>query len=90
VDLTVDAMLRRAGGVAAPEVLVSGSWFTIRGVFPVGAIAEATLGGRSLRLGRLTPRELTFFVESAQPVGLQTLQVHVGGLAVVTRDVLVQ
>lgn len=89
VELTEDALLGRAGIVNVPTTVQRGAWFTVRGVFPVGGIVDATLGGRSLRLGRLTPREITLFVDPGQAVGTQSLQIAIGGEQVVVQDVQV-
>lgn len=89
VELTQDAVLGRAAILSTPGQVQRGQWFTLRGVFPIGGIVDATLGGRSLRPGTLTPREATFFVDASQAVGLQSLQVAFGGELVLVQDVSV-
>ncbi len=89
VELTQDAVLGRAAIVGLPAQVQRGQWFTIRGVFPNDSIVDVTLGGRSLRAGCLTPREATFFVETSQAVGTQSVQIAVGGQLVLVQDVLV-
>ncbi len=90
LELTQHALLGRATAVVVPLAVVRGEWFTLRGVFPAGSAVDGTLGSRTLTPGRVTPREVTLRVDAAQPPGLQTLQVSIGGQLLAARDVLVQ
>ncbi|MBX3463531.1 MAG: hypothetical protein KF830_10195 [Planctomycetes bacterium] len=89
VDLVRQAVLGRPGLVAAPDAVVAGGWFTLRGVFGRGLL-EATLGGRVLTRGQVTPREITLRSEPTQAKGLQQLVVLLGGRPVFVGPVLVQ
>ena len=90
LDLAQAALLGRARLRQVPALATRGSWLTVRGTFPAGAIVDAVLGGRSLLAGRATPREATFFVDASQPLGTQLLQVAVAGRVVAAQDVAVQ
>lgn len=90
VDLTCDALLGRATVFGVPGVAPRGAWLTLQGVFHAAATVEAVLGGRSLTVGCLTPRELTVFVDPTQPTGTFDLIVNVDGHTVVAQAVLVQ
>ena len=90
VALMREVVLGRPVLVAAPTAVSPGQWFTLRGAFAVGELLEATLGGRSLLPGRVTPREITLRVPAESSLGTQTLQVLLGGRTVVSVPLLVQ
>lgn len=89
VGMTRNAVLGRPSLIAGPAVVAAGQWFTVRGVFGAGVL-EATLGGRVLVPGRVTPREITLRVDAAQPKGTHDLVVLLGGRQVFLGPVLVQ
>jgi hypothetical protein len=89
VAITLDAMLGRPTLVSQPSVLARGAWFTLPGVFPSGRAVTATLAGRSLTIGRVTPREVTLRCD-AVATGLQELLVAVDGTQLVSGLVTVQ
>ena len=90
VAITHNAVLGIPSLVHAPAVAPRAAWLTIHGVFPVSGSIDASLGGRSLLLGCLSPRELTLFVDATQSTGTQDLIVYVDGKVVVAGQVLVQ
>lgn len=83
-------LLGRGTVVVAPSVLSRGDWFAVTGVFPPTAVVEATLGGRSLPLGRILPRELSLRVEANQTPGTQELRLWLDGRALLVQTVQVQ
>lgn len=89
LDLTTDALLARGKVQHAPAQVQRGQFVTLRGVFPASATVDAVLGGQSLRVGQVSPRELVLFVDAAQTVGTQLLQVSVGGRQVLAQDLMV-
>ena len=89
VALSRDAVLGRPSLVTIPA-LVRSSWITLRGVFPRDRSLQASLGGRSLAQGALTPREITLRIEGSQPAGTQDLVVSLDGRVIIARPVLVQ
>lgn len=89
-DAARDALLGRPRLLANPTLLQRGQWATFRGVFPPEAVVEATLGGRAVALGTLTPRELLLRVDSAQPAGLQELRISIDGRSLFVGTVQVQ
>jgi len=90
VDHTRAGVLSRPSLVFAPSTVARGAWMTITGLFPVAGSVTATLGGRALHVGCLTPRELTLHVDSTQSAGIHDLTVYVDGMLVVAAPVLVQ
>lgn len=84
------AVLGRGQLLAVPAIWSHGGWATLRGVFPHGAVVDASLGGRALTVGCLTPREVTLRVAADQPIGVQELVVTIGGRLLVTQLVQVQ
>lgn len=90
VDFARGLLLGRSTFVAGPLTVARGPWFTVQGLFPVDGTVEATLGGRSLVVGRLTPRELTLRVDPNQATGLQELRLVIDGELVTARTVQVQ
>jgi hypothetical protein len=90
VDFTRAALLGRSTFVACPLAVQRSDWFVVQGLFPVDGTVEATLGGRSLAIGRLTPRELTLRADGTQATGLQELRLVIDGELVVARTVQVQ
>jgi hypothetical protein len=55
-----------------------------------GSSVQASLGGRSLTVGRVTAREITLRVESDQALGTQDLLVTIGGRPFASAFVQVQ
>lgn len=90
VDLSRAALLGRPTLLQSPATVARGDWFAVQGVFPTSGLVDATLGGRSLTLGRLLPRELALRVDAAQSLGLQELRISIDGKEVVVRTVQVQ
>jgi hypothetical protein len=90
VDFTRAALLGRPTVVHWPAVIARGEWFAVQGLFPVTGIVDATLGGRSLTVGRLLPREFALRADASQLLGLQDLHISVDGVEVLVRTVLVQ
>ncbi len=84
------ALLGRPQVFTVPAAVQRDAWMTVRGVFPHGATVDASIGGRALTVGCLTPRELTLHVAADQPVGTQELVVSIAGRLVVTQFVQVQ
>lgn len=89
IAATRDAVLGRTTVFAVPGAVARGTWITIRGLFPERAM-QASLGGRVLVVGCVTPRELTLFVAADQVVGTQELVLSAAGRAVVATLVDVQ
>ncbi len=81
VFVTSQAVLGRAIVSHAPAVAHPGEWFTLRGVFPDDSL-QASVGGRSLTLGRVTPREATFRVPADLLPGTYELVVTLDGRVV--------
>lgn len=85
VDLraTCDALIGRATVFGAPAQIARGDYLRVPVLLPdrVGAagLARASLGGRSLTLGRAMPRELSLRVPADQATGLQELVVRFAG-----------
>lgn len=90
VDLSRAALLGRPTLLQSPAAVVRGEWFAVQGMFPTTGLVDATLGGRSLTVGRLLPRELALRVDAAQSLGLQELRISIDGKEVVVRTVQVQ
>jgi hypothetical protein len=55
-----------------------------------GSSVQASLGGRSLTVGRVTAREITLRIEADQALGTQQLSVTIGGRPFATAFVQVQ
>jgi hypothetical protein len=55
-----------------------------------GSSVQASLGGRSLTVGRVSAREMTLRVDADQALGTQELSVTIGGRPFATAFVLVQ
>jgi hypothetical protein len=83
VIATRDAVLGRAVVLTSAAMLHPGEWFTLGGVFPDDSL-QATLGGRALTLGQVTPREATFRVPSDLSPGTYELLVTLGGRVVLS------
>ncbi|MFK7739590.1 MAG: hypothetical protein AB8H80_04640 [Planctomycetota bacterium] len=81
LDATRDAVLGLGTVFQVPATIARGSWIRLPGLFPTEDV-QAFLGGRSLQIGRVLPRELSLFVEADQPVGMQDLVVRVEGQAI--------
>jgi len=103
IDTNGDGVLTLADAVATravllgqgtvltvPAVLPRGEWIAVTGVFPPSAVVEATLGGRSLQLGRILPREITLRLEPNQSPGTQELRLWLDGRALLAQTVQVQ
>jgi hypothetical protein len=92
VDLaaTREAVLGRAAVIAVPTQVARGGWLTLRALLPQRGVVQASLGGRSLTVGTMTPRELSLRVDGAQPLGPQDLIVTLGGRQLVAQIVDVQ
>ncbi|MCK5944928.1 MAG: hypothetical protein KAI24_23270, partial [Planctomycetes bacterium] len=82
VAATREAILGRASGFAVPAQIARGGWLRLRALLPKATALQASLGGRSLTIGRVTPRELSMRVPADQPIGLQELEVTRGGRVV--------
>lgn len=91
VDLvaTREAVLGRATGFAAPAAVARGAWMTLRGCFPSNSL-QASLGGRVLTIGTVTPREMTVLVAPDQLTGTQELVLSSAGRVVLNALVAVQ
>lgn len=87
---TRGVLLGRGTAVSVPAVLRRGEWLAITGVFPPTAGVEATLGGRSLRMGRILPREISLQVDSNHPLGTQELRLWLDGQPLLAQTVQVQ
>ncbi|MBL8751907.1 MAG: hypothetical protein JNK15_01295 [Planctomycetes bacterium] len=81
VFFTRGAVLGRAAVMTGAGLAHRGEWFTLGGVFP-GDTLQASLGGRALTLGQVTPREATLRVPDDQAVGTQELVVTLAGRVV--------
>jgi hypothetical protein len=81
VALTRGAVLGRAAVSIATAGLQRGEWFTLRGVIPGDAL-QASLGGRALTMGQVTPREATFRVPADLPAGTHELVITLAGRVV--------
>jgi len=90
VDYARAAMVGRPTLLGLPLAIARGGWFTLSGLFPAGGLVEATLGGRSLLLGRVTPREITLRVDPNQAPGMQGFTLAIDGRIVAVRPVQVQ
>lgn len=73
VAATKQAILGRGSGFAAPSQTDRGVWLRVDVLLPKLDGLQASLGGRSLEIGRATPREVSVRVPSDQAVGLQEL-----------------
>jgi hypothetical protein len=90
VAATRGVVLGRATVHRVPPSVVRGEWFTIGVVLPELGTVQASLGGRSLRVGRVTAREITLQVDAAQSLGTQELLLSSGGRQLVGQFVVVQ
>lgn len=78
------AVLGRGTVFSAPTQVARGGWLRLGCLLPRSASVQAVLGGRTLVLGRATPRELTLRVEANQPQGVQELVITHGGRVLFT------
>lgn len=90
VALLRDVLLGRSTLLAAPTQFPRGAWVTVRGALVAGASVQASLGGRALTVGRVTPREITLRVEADQALGTQELSISIGGRPFASAFVQVQ
>jgi hypothetical protein len=90
VALLREVLLGRATLLQAPTQVARGTWVTLRGALVAGSSVQASLGGRSLTVGRVTAREITLRVESDQALGTQDLLVTIGGRPFASAFVQVQ
>jgi hypothetical protein len=90
VALLREVLLGRATLLQAPTQVARGTWVTLRGALVAGSSVQASLGGRSLTVGRVTAREITLRVEADQVLGTQDLLVTIGGRPFASAFVQVQ
>jgi len=65
-----------------PSQVSRNEWLLVRGLLPSSSSVQAVLGGRSLLIGCLMPRELSVRVADDHPLGLQELVVTLDGQVV--------
>lgn len=80
----VQAVLGRGTVFSAPSQVARGGWLRLACLLPGDGAVNAVLGGRTLVLGRATPRELTLRVDADQPLGVQELVITHGGRVLFT------
>jgi hypothetical protein len=90
VALLREVLLGRATLLQAPTQVARGTWITLRGALVAGSSVQASLGGRSLTVGRVTAREITLRIEADQALGTQDLLVTIGGRPFASAFVQVQ
>ena len=80
VDALRDALLGRGTVFTAPAQGARGGFLLLPCLLPIeGGLVQASLGGRTLTVGRAAPRQLSLRVEPDQAVGLHELVVTQGG-----------
>ncbi|MFN3243972.1 MAG: hypothetical protein ACE37K_20870 [Planctomycetota bacterium] len=79
VAATRQAILGRGSGFAAPTQVARDEWLRVDVLLPKLDGLQASLGGRSLLVGRATPREITARVPADQALGLQELVISRAG-----------
>ena len=79
---TSQAVLGRGTVFSVPSQVSRNEWLLVRGLLPSSSSVQAVLGGRSLLIGCLMPRELSVRVADDHPLGLQELVVTLDGQVV--------